>query len=249
MRYTLIVLLCLALAGLQMSCKLPGSKQQTGKALDLSKDEAKFSYALGLEIGASLKQISEKTKIDTDILTRAIQDQLSGAKPQLSDSAALAIKKQVFTQMQQQEGEKMAKSAKTNQADEEAFLKKNKTKAGVITTASGLQYEVLKKGTGKSPKPTDPVTVHYKGTLLDGTEFDSSYKRGEPATFQVNQVIPGWSEALQLMNVGGKYKLYIPSKLAYGQQGAGGKIGPNAMLIFEVELISIGAPEVKLPRP
>ncbi|HOJ23353.1 MAG TPA: FKBP-type peptidyl-prolyl cis-trans isomerase, partial [Armatimonadota bacterium] len=119
----------------------------------------------------------------------------------------------------------------------------NKKKPGVVTLPSGLQYKVLKEGTGKSPKVTDTVTVHYRGTLIDGTEFDSSYRRNEPATFEVGQIIPGWVEALQLMKTGAKWQLFIPSELAYGEQGAGSQIGPNSVLLFEVELLSIGEPE------
>jgi FKBP-type peptidyl-prolyl cis-trans isomerase len=136
-----------------------------------------------------------------------------------------------------------------NKTEGETFLAKNKTRAGVKTTASGLQYEVEKEGTGPNPKATDTVTVNYKGTLMDGTTFDSSYDRGQPATFVLNQVIPGWTEGVQLMKPGGKYKFYIPSSLGYGEQGAGGVIGPNAPLVFEVELVSIGKPEVEPATP
>ena len=129
--------------------------------------------------------------------------------------------------------------AEKNMEEGEKFLSENKKKKGIVTTKSGLQYIVLSEGNGARPKATDKVKVHYKGTLIDGTEFDSSYKRGEPAVFQVKGVIPGWTEALQLMKVGSKYNLFIPSNLAYGQRGAGSKIGPNVTLIFEVELLSI----------
>jgi FKBP-type peptidyl-prolyl cis-trans isomerase FklB len=134
----------------------------------------------------------------------------------------------------------MAVVSEKNREDGAAFLAANKSKAGVVTTDSGLQYKILTQGEGSTPKQNDKVTVHYSGTLLDGTEFDSSYKRGKPATFQVNGVIRGWTEALQLMSVGSKYRLFIPADLAYGQRGAGQKIGPNTMLIFDVELLSIG---------
>jgi FKBP-type peptidyl-prolyl cis-trans isomerase FklB len=134
---------------------------------------------------------------------------------------------------------KQAEVAKKNKAEGEAFLAENKKKEGVKTTASGLQYKVIKPGKGKKPKSSDTVTVNYRGTLIDGTEFDSSYKRGQPATFQVSGVIPGWTEGLQLMEEGAKWQLFIPSNLAYGERGAGGVIGPNATLIFEVELLSI----------
>lgn len=248
MRYGMVLVLALAMALTQMACKLPGMKKKGG-ALDLSSETNRFSYALGLEIGTSLKQISENTELNLDLVERGIRDQVGGVKAQLSDSASMTVKRKVFMEMQGKQQKKAGEKGKKNLAEEEAFLAKNKTKSGVITTPSGLQYEVLAKGTGKSPSPTDQVSVHYKGTLLDGTEFDNSYSRGEPANFQVGGVIPGWAEALQLMSAGGKYKLYVPSKLAYGEQGAGGKIEPNSLLIFEVELLKIGAPEVKLPRP
>jgi FKBP-type peptidyl-prolyl cis-trans isomerase FklB len=140
-------------------------------------------------------------------------------------------------QVKQQEQVKVL--AEKNKKEGEAFLAGNKKKQGVITMPSGLQYKIMTDGKGKSPKATDMVTVNYKGTLIDGTEFDSSYKRGQPATFNVNGVIPGWTEALQLMKEGSKWQLFVPSNLAYGERGAGGPIGPNAVLIFEVELISI----------
>lgn len=129
--------------------------------------------------------------------------------------------------------------AATNLSAGKAFLEANKAKAGITTTASGLQYEVITQGTGPQPKPSDTVSVNYRGTLIDGTQFDSSYDRGQPAQFQLDAVIPGWTEALQLMPVGSKYRIYVPAELAYGERGAGGQIGPNAALIFEVELLSI----------
>ncbi len=143
------------------------------------------------------------------------------------------------TKMMAQQQEKMKSLAAKNKAEGEAFLAKNKTAAGVKTLPSGLQYLVIKAGTGKTPKATDKVSVNYRGTLLDGKEFDSSYSRGTPATFPVSGVIPGWTEALQHMKEGAKWKLFIPASLAYGEQGAGGVIGPNAVLVFEVELLKV----------
>jgi FKBP-type peptidyl-prolyl cis-trans isomerase len=148
-------------------------------------------------------------------------------------------------QVAQQQEAKQKVAGEKNKTEGEAFLAKNKARKEVKTTASGLQYEVLTEGTGANPKATDTVTVNYKGTLMDGTTFDSSYDRGQPATFVLNQVIPGWTEGVQLMKVGSKYKFYIPSALGYGERGAGGVIGPNAPLVFEVELVSIGQPEAK----
>jgi FKBP-type peptidyl-prolyl cis-trans isomerase FklB len=190
----------------------------------------KASYAIGLEIGESLGRYG--TAIDLPLLIRGIQDSLKGRKPLLGSEEATNIKREFFQKMQ-------TEIAVRNLAEEVAFLDDNKNKQGVKTTASGLQYMVLKEGDGPTPKATDRVRVHYRGTLLDGTEFDSSYSRGEPTTFEVNRVIPGWTEGLQLMKVGSKYRLFIPSRLAYRDQGAGPRIGPNAMLVFEVELLGI----------
>jgi len=151
----------------------------------------------------------------------------------------LTVKKAFTQEMMARQAEEAKKLAEKNKKSGEAFLEGNKTKEGVKTLPSGLQYKVITEGTGKSPKVTDTVTVNYRGTFIDGTEFDSSYKRGQPATFQVNSVIPGWTEALQLLKEGAKWQLFIPPQLAYGEKGAGGVIGPNTTLIFEVELISV----------
>ena len=240
MRTTLKIIALLLITSWQFSCSSQNKdKGESGKP-DLSTEAAKFSYALGLEIGASLKNINENTELDLTILSRAIKDNLNSKEPLLSQEEANEVKKTVFTQLQSVQAEKMKGTSEKNVKDEEAFLNTNKSKAGITTTESGLQIETLRKGSGECPKATDKVSVNYKGSLLDGTEFDNSYTRGQPSTFNVNQVIKGWSEGLQLMQVGGKYKLYIPSKLGYGERGAGDKIGPNATLVFEVELMSIG---------
>ncbi|HRU05489.1 MAG TPA: FKBP-type peptidyl-prolyl cis-trans isomerase [Candidatus Brocadiia bacterium] len=208
--------------------------------LKLDSETAKFSYALGQEIGQSLKNLP--TPLDTAIMFRAIEDVLKDAKPQLTADEARQVKMNVFQKMQQERERKNKEDGAKNLKAGEDFLAKNKGKKGVITTPSGLQYEILKQGDGASPKATDTVKVHYAGKLLDGTEFDSSYGRGQPTTFPCNRVIAGWTEALQLMKVGGKYRLYIPAKLAYGERGAGPKIGPNSTLIFDVELLGIETP-------
>jgi len=197
---------------------------------ELKTPSEKASYALGLDIGASLKRF--RSGIEFNALFRGIEDSLKGNKPLLTPQEAAAIKREFFKKIQEELAEKNLKEG-------EAFLAENKKKKGVITTASGLQYMVLREGNGPKPKATDRVRVHYRGTLLDGTEFDSSYQGGEPATFQVQGVIAGWTEALQIMKVGSKYRLFIPSNLAYRERGAGQKIGPNATLIFEVELLAI----------
>jgi FKBP-type peptidyl-prolyl cis-trans isomerase len=201
---------------------------------DFKTNKDKYSYAIGLDIGQRMAQ--SKLNVDTAMLARGISDGLSAAKPALSEAEIQAAMQALQSEM---EG-KAASVANDNKAAGEKFLAENKTKKDVKTTASGLQYTVLTEGTGATPKASDKVKVHYRGTLLDGTEFDSSYKRGEPVVFPVDAVIKGWTEALQLMKVGGKYKLYIPSNLAYGERGTpGGPIGPNSTLIFEVELLGI----------
>jgi FKBP-type peptidyl-prolyl cis-trans isomerase len=205
--------------------------------VELKSYEQKLSYMLGQQIGNNIKE--SPTEIDVDIFVRGIKDSLKGNKSLLSDEETNQIRQEFSRQIQESRNQKMAVQSEKNLKDGEAFLVENKKKEGIVTTDSGLQYKVLKKGDGPNPLATDKVTVHYRGTLLDGTEFDSSYKRGQPASFQVGGVIRGWTEALQLMNVGSKYQLFIPSDLAYGQRGAGQRIGPNSMLIFDVELLNI----------
>jgi len=190
----------------------------------------KASYSIGLNLGRSLGSDLKKQLVDIDpnLLVKGIQDALSGATPLLSNEEiqeTMVVLQKEMAEKQKQRGE--------------AFLSENKKKEGVKTLASGLQYKVIKAGTGKKPKINDTVTVNYRGTLIDGTEFDSSYRRGQPATFLVSGVIPGWTEALPLMGEGAKWQLFVPSNLAYGERGAGGVIGPNTTLIFEVELISV----------
>lgn len=199
-------------------------------------DMQQVSYIIGASIGRNIKM--QGVELDIKAFNEGLQTGLSGAKPKLTDEEMQKIM-QDFQQVM------MANLAAKNLADGQAFLAKNKTEPGVKTTASGLQYKIIQEGTGPSPKATDTVTVHYKGTLLDGTEFDNSYKRDEPATFQLDRVIRGWSEGLQLLKKGGKAILYIPPDLAYGARGQG-PIPPNSTLIFEVELMGIGAP-MKLP--
>jgi FKBP-type peptidyl-prolyl cis-trans isomerase FklB len=209
---------------------LDASATEAKDRTELKTPAEKVSYALGLDIGASLKRF--QSGLEFDALFQGIEDSLRGSKPLLTQQEAAEIKSAFFNKIQQELAEKNLKEG-------QAFLAENKKKEGVITTASGLQYMVLKEGDGPKPEATDRVSVHYRGTLLDGTEFDSSFSRGRPATFQVQGVIAGWTEALQLMKVGSKYRLFIPSNLAYRERGAGQQIGPNAMLIFEVELLSI----------
>jgi FKBP-type peptidyl-prolyl cis-trans isomerase FklB len=205
----------------------------------------KVSYALGMNIaaglGANLKR--QNVEINHDVLVQAIKDGLSGGKTLMTEAEAQSTLRQFMSELQQKQEEKMKAAGENNKKEGDAFLAANKSKPGVVTLPDGLQYKIVKEGTGPKPAPTDTVTVNYRGTLINGTEFDSSYKRGEPATFPVGGVIKGWTEALQLMPVGSKWELYIPPDLAYGARGAGADIGPNATLLFEVELLSIKGKE------
>ena len=201
-------------------------------AQNFNTEMEKVSYSLGVNVAKSVKN-QGLTSIDSDAIAQAFTDVFEGNDLKISEQESNVILQDFFG--------KLAKKAQSANVEAgQKFLSENAKRNGVVTTKSGLQYEVLVEGTGVSPKENDKVTVHYHGTLIDGTVFDSSVDRGKPATFPVNGVIPGWVEALQLMNQGAKYKLFIPSELAYGERGAGGSIGPNATLIFEVELISIG---------
>jgi FKBP-type peptidyl-prolyl cis-trans isomerase len=202
---------------------------------DLTNPKQKTSYAIGLDIATSLKR--QDIDVDAKALTAGIADGFAG-KPALTEEEQKTVIMELQKSAMAKAEEKQIAAAEKNLKAGEAFLAANAKKEGVKTTASGLQYKVIKAGTGASPKPTDIVKVHYTGTLVDGTVFDSSVQRGEPATFPVNGVIPGWTEALQLMKVGDKWQLVIPSKLAYGEQGPRA-IGPNSTLIFDVELLGI----------
>jgi len=204
---------------------------------EVKEEKDRISYSVGYQVGGDFSR--QGVELNPELLVKGIRDAMSGTKPLLSQQemnrTLVDLKKKIVAdqrEAQQKMGEK-------NLADGKAFLPVNGKKEGVVTLPSGLQYKVLAEGKGKSPGPADSVNVHYKGTLIDGTEFDSSYKRGKPATFQVNRVIAGWTEALQKMKEGAKWMLFIPPNLAYGERGAGSRIGPNATLVFEVELISV----------
>jgi FKBP-type peptidyl-prolyl cis-trans isomerase FklB len=218
----------------------------------------KFSYALGMNIGKNLGDTLKRQSVDVDwkLVQQGLKDSTTtGTKTRLTEEEAKAVLNEVQTEVQKQQQEKMKEEAEKNKADSEKFLASNKGKEGVVTLPSGLQYKIVKEGTGPKPTATDKVECNYKGTLIDGKEFDSSYKRGSPATFGVGQVIKGWTEALQLMPVGSTWQLFIPPNLAYGERGEPrGGIGPNQALIFEVELISIvdknkPAAEPSQPKP
>jgi FKBP-type peptidyl-prolyl cis-trans isomerase len=210
-----------------------------GSTIKLESNDSKISYSIGADIGRTIEGIP--LELDLDALIAGLRDRVGGKELKLTDAQQMEVL-QAFQEKLM--AERMADQPKPqdptkNLEEGRVFLKENMEKEGITTTDSGLQYEVLSKGEGKKPKSTDTVKVHYKGTLLDGTEFDSSYSRGEPTSFPLNGVIPGWTEGLQLMPVGSKYKFFIPSNLAYGPRGAGPKIGPNATLVFEVELLEI----------
>ncbi|MBR1964201.1 MAG: FKBP-type peptidyl-prolyl cis-trans isomerase [Muribaculaceae bacterium] len=203
-----------------------------------NKELDRISYALGLSMGNNFKG-SGIESINVKDFADGVAAVYEGAQPKMSYDEAKMVIQSFFQEMEAKQQAAAQEMAKVNKAAGEAFLAENGKRAEVVTTNSGLQYEVLVEGNGASPKATDQVTVHYTGKLIDGTVFDSSVDRGQPATFGVTQVIPGWVEALQLMKVGAKWRLYIPSEIAYGPQGAGGVIGPNATLIFDVELLNI----------
>ncbi|MCL5024772.1 MAG: FKBP-type peptidyl-prolyl cis-trans isomerase [Nitrospirae bacterium] len=203
----------------------------------LGSEKDKISYTIGVDIGHNLKK--QSIEVNPDLISQGIKDALSGGKLLMGDEEMQATKSAFRQEMMKKQAEQREKLSEKNKKEGEAFLAENKKKEGVKTLPSGLQYKMITEGKGKSPKATDTVTVNYRGTFIDGTEFDSSFKRGQPATFPVNGVIPGWTEALQLMKEGSKWQIFIPSKLAYGDKGAGGLIGPDATLIFEVELLSV----------
>ncbi len=206
-------------------------KNQTEYVLNMENDTVKVSYSLGVNIASNLKKQGLDT-IDAEAFKQALIDVYSGDSVKISEQEANQYLQNYFTNLQEIKSEKMKEES-------QKFLEKNAEREGVKVTPSGLQYEVVKMGEGDKPSATDQVTVHYKGMLIDGSVFDSSYDRGQPATFGLNQVIPGWTEGLQLMPVGSKFIFYIPYELGYGERGAGQNIPPYATLIFEVELLKI----------
>jgi FKBP-type peptidyl-prolyl cis-trans isomerase len=215
---------------------------KTAPVLALKTDKDKQSYAIGMNIGATMRR--QSVDVDPTILARGLKDALAGGKTLLTEDQAKAVMTSLQAQVRKAQEEKAQVAADTNKKDGDAFLAENKSKEGVVALPSGLQYKVLTEGTGPKPTANDSVVCNYRGTLLNGTEFDSSYKHGQPITIPVGRVIKGWSEALQLMPVGSKWQLFIPPDLAYGPRGAGNDIGPNATIVFEVELLSI-QPQIK----
>ena len=236
MKRLIICLGALCVASLGLAEDKPQLKDQKDKA----------SYSIGYDIGTTFKK--QNIELNMDALFAGMKEALAGKDGALSKEDRDKVLETFQKELMEKQVAASKEAATKNLAEGEKFLAENKKKDGVKTTASGLQYKVVKEGNGPMPKETDTVVTNYRGTLIDGTEFDSSYKRNEPASFPVNRVIKGWTEALQLMKVGSKYQLFIPSSLAYGERGAGRDIGPNATLIFDVELLSIKPPEA-LPSP
>ena len=243
--------IALALAACQPSDETPDAGAETSATTDAAEGDAdalaiaglpdeksQASYMVGMDIGESLEQI--EGQVDIEIVIEAMRATLAGEDPKLTEEQRQQVRQRFAAALQEQRVAEMKAKAEANAAEGAAFLAANKDKPGVEVTASGLQYQVLEQGEGEKPGADDVVRVHYKGTLLDGTEFDSSYTRGEPAMFSLAQVVPGWQEGIALMPVGSKYRLWIPSDLAYGEMGTpNGEIGPNATLVFEVELLEI----------
>jgi FKBP-type peptidyl-prolyl cis-trans isomerase FklB len=222
----LVAVLALAFAGTAPAQDAP----------ELKSPKEKLSYALGMNLGNQFKM--QSIEINPDAFVQGLKDTLSGSKALMTEEQARGVISELQKEQAQKQQAQMAALAEKNKAEGQAFLTKNKTAESVVALPSGLQYKILKAGDGKKPVLDDTVVCNYRGTLINGTEFDNSYKRNEPATFAVKGVIKGWTEALQLMPVGSKWQIFIPSELAYGERG-GGPIGPNATLIFEVELVSI----------
>lgn len=233
MKGILMTVLCLLLAS-------PVVAQESAGALKTQKE--KISYFIGTDMGRRMKAELEKQAIDFDpaIVAQAVKDALAGKKSVLTDAEIEDIRSALQKELAEKNQERTKALAEKNKKEGEAFLIENRKREGVKTTDSGLQFKVLTQGKGRVPARTDTVTVNYVGTFVDGTEFDSSVKRGKPATFALNQVVNGWTEALTMMPAGSKWKIVLPSKLAYGPMGTpGGPIGPNAVLIFEIELLSV----------
>ncbi|HEX2960728.1 MAG TPA: FKBP-type peptidyl-prolyl cis-trans isomerase [Ignavibacteriales bacterium] len=221
-----------------LSVGIAACQQKDLKKEDLKTSKDKASYAIGLDIGKTFKR--QSIEINEDALLQGVKDAIRKDSLYLLTDAEIQQTMMTFQkEMMEKQTAKMKELGDKNKKEGDAFLAANKTKEGVKTTASGLQYKVITAGTGATPKATDKVKVNYRGTLVNGTEFDNSYKRGEPIVFTVGSVIKGWTEALQLMKVGDKWQIFIPSELAYGEQGAGQTIPPNSTLIFDVELLGI----------
>ncbi len=213
------------------------AQKKTEKTFKFTSKEDTVSYSIGHSIGKNL--IDPDVKLNVDALIQGIRDVADGKESLLTDDEMRSVLQSFNAEMRSVKQKEVNEVKEKNKKEGEKFLAANKKKKGVVTLPNGLQYKVIKNGKGPQPKATDKVKVNYRGTLIDGQEFDSSYKRGKPAEFPLNQVIKGWTEALQLMHVGSKWELYLPPDLAYGERGAGSMIGPDATLIFEIELLGI----------
>lgn len=224
-----------------MSVAVLASASLPAQGATLKSDQDKISYMVGYQIGSNFKR--DGLDVDTNMMLVGMKEALAGTKSTLSPEESQKLMQDLQKNLQAKAESKRKAEGEKNAAEGKKFLAENGKKSGVKTLPSGLQYKVITEGKGDSPKATDTVSTNYKGTLIDGTEFDSSYKRGQPAKFPVNGVIKGWTEALQMMKPGAKWQLFVPSDLAYGDRGAGELIGPNATLLFEVELLSIEAPK------
>lgn len=233
MKSLIKIVLCTFLLTFVLGCQ---NTKEPSSTTDPETEKEKISYSIGIDMAQSIEPFSDE--IDLAMLLKGIEDKIQGKELLVSKEEALPLLQAFSEKLNTREAEKRLEAAQKNLKEGQDFLEKNKTKEGVITTKSGLQYIVLKEGEGKSPGKSDKIMVHYKGTLIDGTEFDSSYKHGKPATFSIDQMIKGWTEGLQLMKEGGKYRLFIPADLAFGTRSAD-PIGPNSALIFDIELLEV----------
>lgn len=243
----LLIIFVVAACGFSDTKESKETKKMSSKKLKLEDQKQKASYSIGFNMGSRLREIT--SDLDLSIAAQGFMDGAGGDdKAQLKPEEMQKVIMAFNAEYRKKRDEKLKVQGEKNKAEGEKFLAENKKKPGVITTASGLQYKIIKEGTGPHPKSTDFVVVHYKGTFIDGTEFDSSYSRGKPATFPLTRVIKGWTEALQLMKVGGKWQLFIPPHIGYGKKGKG-EIGPEATLIFEVEFLRIDNPKPRQKTP
>ncbi len=236
MRQTSVLVALFSFTLFWSACTPPTVEEEPQKT-ELTTQEEKLSYVIGMDVGNSLK--SRQMDLDLSIVFQAIEDSFEDSQPLLTPEEATLIKQKHSKRIREERVAKTKAQGEENKREGETFLAENANKEGVVTTESGLQYIVINQGDGPKPKATEQVRVNYSGTLVNGTEFDSSYKRGQPATFFLNRVVKGWTEGLQLMAVGSKYRFFIPPELGYGDRGAGPHIGPNATLIFEIELLEI----------
>jgi FKBP-type peptidyl-prolyl cis-trans isomerase FklB len=236
MKWMVVVAMSVLALGL-LAAQVSAAEVAAEKTSVLQTEKDKVSYGIGVEVARGFQQ--QGIEVNIDVLVKGLRDALSGAKLLMTEDDLRATLSAFQVELAQRKAQAAKTAAEDNKKAGEAFLAQNRTKEGVVTLPSGLQYKILKAGDGTKPTDADTVECQYRGTLINGAEFDSSYRRGQPATFKVSGVIAGWQEALKLMPVGSKWQLFVPAQLAYGEQGAGDVIGPNATLIFEVELLAI----------